>query len=276
MSNTVSSTLTLTPIGGEPRIHDLQLAEHLGFERPVKIRDMIKRNEAKLLKFGILPTVGKIHEAAGRPTAEYFLNQKQAIFVCMKSETEKAFDVQIEIVRVFDAYLNGEMKCAPPVLPPTAPELVSATDMQNLTRLVWLTTHWFRQQGSFVRAVWKAMRSATGVPAPQRFQVQHIPLLAAEIRRIHLITRALADLIAEAERTAICRILNRGERTEKVLLDIKNALAQANAADLQGVNAQLGKWDEQELDAFLNRMPTKTAVYPEFAEPWNASMGWEG
>lgn len=104
------NSLTLAVIDGEPRVHDLRLAERLGFERPVKIRELIKRHESKLLNFGILPTVGKIHEAAGRPTAEYYLNQKQSIFICMKSETEKAFDVQVEIVHVFDAYLGGQAR----------------------------------------------------------------------------------------------------------------------------------------------------------------------
>ncbi len=142
MSNTVSSTLTLTPINGEPRIHDLQLAEHLGFERPVKIRDMIKRNEAKLLKFGILPTVGKIHEAAGRPTSEFFLNQQQSIWLCMKSETDKAFDVQVEIVHVYDAYLCGDLK--PTVAKPTLVsqprqyrDLMYAIRVFDLTKDAW-------------------------------------------------------------------------------------------------------------------------------------------
>lgn len=112
----MSSTITLTPVNGEPRVHDLALAERLGFERPAKIRDMIKRNQAKLLKFGILPTVGKIHEGAGRPTDEFYLNQKQSIFICMKSETEKAFDVQADIVRVFDAYLTGTVSANLPMV----------------------------------------------------------------------------------------------------------------------------------------------------------------
>jgi len=112
-----SNTLVLTPIEGEPRIHDLQLAERLGFERPRKIRDMIKRNEAKLLKFGGCPTVGRCLEVgngAKQTVDEFYLNQKQAIFICMKSETEQAFDVQIEIVRVFDAYLSGDFTLSPP------------------------------------------------------------------------------------------------------------------------------------------------------------------
>lgn len=104
----MSSNLTLTPVNGEPRVHDLALAEKLGFERPAKIRDMIKRNSTKLLKLGVLPTVGKTSgDLGGRPTDEFYLNKKQAIFIAMKSETEKAFEVQEDIIRVYDAYMSG-------------------------------------------------------------------------------------------------------------------------------------------------------------------------
>jgi hypothetical protein len=109
-----SNTLVLTPINGEPRILDLDLADKLGFERPRKIRDMIKRNEAKLLKFGGCPTVGRVVE--GNETTEYYLNKKQSIFICMKSETEKAFEVQEDIIHVYDAYLTGTVSAALPMV----------------------------------------------------------------------------------------------------------------------------------------------------------------
>ena len=99
-----SNVLALTPIQGEPRIHDLLLAERLGFSQPRDIRKLIKRNTTKLLKFGGCATVARV--VKGNETSEYYLNQKQSIWVCMKSETEQAFDVQVEIVRVFDAYLT--------------------------------------------------------------------------------------------------------------------------------------------------------------------------
>jgi hypothetical protein len=57
-----SNTFPLTVISGEPRVRDFDLAEKLGFERPRKIRDLIKRNEAKLLTFGGCPTVGRVVE----------------------------------------------------------------------------------------------------------------------------------------------------------------------------------------------------------------------
>lgn len=113
----ISNPLTLTPIEGEPRIRDLDLAERLGFERPVKIRDIIKRNGAKLLKFGVLPTVGKTSgELGGRPTEEFYLNKKQSIFIAMKSETEKAFEVQEDIIHVYDAYLTGTVSTTLPMV----------------------------------------------------------------------------------------------------------------------------------------------------------------
>ncbi len=111
----MTTALTLTPINGEPRVHDLHLAEKLGFAEPRMIRTLIKRNNDKLLKFGVCYAVEQTSgEQGGRPATEFYLNQRQAVFICMKSETERAFDVQVEIVRVFDAYLNGELKPAIP------------------------------------------------------------------------------------------------------------------------------------------------------------------
>lgn len=96
----------LKNIDGELRIHDLELAERLGFERPRKIREIIKRNETKLLSFGTRSTMGRV-TITGQTYEEYYLNQKQSIYVCMKSETDKAFDVQADIVRLYDQVLNG-------------------------------------------------------------------------------------------------------------------------------------------------------------------------
>jgi hypothetical protein len=114
MSNT---PLVLMPIEGEPRIHDLALAERLGFADRYMIRKLIKRNELKLFKFGVVSTVETTTGAlGGRPTAEFYLNKKQAIFIAMKSETEKAFEVQEDIIRVYDAYLTGTASADMPMV----------------------------------------------------------------------------------------------------------------------------------------------------------------
>lgn len=113
LSNTSSSPFAITTLNGEPRVYDLQIAERLGFSRPGDIRKLIKRYEEKLNSFNHIATVARCIEVgngAKREIHEYYLDQKQSIFVCMKSETDRAFDVQVEIVRVFDAYLNGDLK----------------------------------------------------------------------------------------------------------------------------------------------------------------------
>lgn len=110
----IPNSLAVVEVDGEPRVHDLVIAERLGFEQAYDIRKLIKRHNAKLLKFGVLATVAKTSGGlGGRPTAEFYLNQRQAIFICMKSETEQAFDVQAEIVRVFDAHLKSEAQVKP-------------------------------------------------------------------------------------------------------------------------------------------------------------------
>lgn len=149
-----------------------------------------------------------------------------------------------------------------------APELVSGNDMRNLSRLVWLMTHQFRSKNAFVQAVWHALRAYAGVPSPQRFQVRHIPVLASEVRRIYSITRALAELIAEAEQTVIRRILRHGENAEKVLAETRALLAQSSADDLQEANGCLQRWSEQEIARFVERRPIGSNVlYPDATEP---------
>jgi hypothetical protein len=99
--------LTLHNIAGEPRIRDVELGQKLGYSRPSKIREIIKSYSKILNGISRLPTVGNRPEGGGREVHEFFLNQKQAIFICMKSETATAVDVQIDITRVYDAHLRG-------------------------------------------------------------------------------------------------------------------------------------------------------------------------
>jgi phage antirepressor YoqD-like protein len=117
------SSFTLVQINGELRIHDLEIGRRLGFADPLMIRKLIKSNAEKLNKISVLYAAEKTpSEHGGRPATEYYLDRKQSIFICMKSETDNAFEVQADIVRVYDAHLGGT---------PTAPALNPA----NLSRL---------------------------------------------------------------------------------------------------------------------------------------------
>lgn len=113
--------LALTPadlraFDGEPRVHDLRLAEVLGFSQIYDIRKLIKRNLERLGSYGlILATVAKIKptednpRGAGRSTTEYHLNERQAYRLCMWSDAPNANVIQEQMVEVFFAYRHGQL-----------------------------------------------------------------------------------------------------------------------------------------------------------------------
>ena len=144
---------------------------------------------------------------------------------------------------------------------------MTASDMGNLTRLVWLMANPFRHQEAMTQAVWHAFRACTNTPAPQRFQTRHIPLLAAETRRLFHLTRAVAALLADAEQALVRRIIRKGENAEKVIEEIRLALAKANDEDLQTADRHLSRWLEHEISPLIERRPGLSAgLYPAHQE----------
>ena len=91
----------------EPRVQDLNLAQHLGFENEYKIRHLIDRNWRELERFGeVLEMADKTTAQGGRPGKSYHLNRKQCLYVCAKSQTPKAAEVTILMVELFGAWLG--------------------------------------------------------------------------------------------------------------------------------------------------------------------------
>lgn len=107
--DTITGFISPSMHDGELRILDTDLAARLGFDRPRKIRELIRRHLPSLEEMGRCPTVGRRPEAGGHAVSEYYLNKKQAIFITAKSETKIATEVTIEIIERFDAYERGEM-----------------------------------------------------------------------------------------------------------------------------------------------------------------------
>ncbi len=200
---------------------------------------------------------------------EITLITESGYLMLVKSFTDDlSWQIQRQLVKLYFRAMELAQQQRASSTAQEAPELVSGNDMRNLSRLVWLMTHQFRSKNAFVQAVWHALRAYVGVPSPQRFQVRHIPVLASEVRRIYGITRALAELIAEAEQTVIRRILRHGENAEKVLAETRALLAQSAADDLQEANDCLQRWSEQEIARFVERRPIGGNVhYPDAVEP---------
>lgn len=136
MSGILSLSDLNTTVNHEPRILDTLLAKKLGMARPRKIRELIERNLDELSRYGTCPTAGRV--VRGNEVAEYYLNEPQALLICIKSDAPKAPDVRQAIIEVFMAYRRGDL--APATLTP-------------------------EQQNALQRAI-KARHDATGHPFP--------------------------------------------------------------------------------------------------------------
>ena len=127
----------VTLIDGEYRLHDLALAEALGFADLHKIRNLIKRHIKALNAFGgVSATVAETPGTkGGRPGKEYHLNEHQAVFLCTKSETPNATALTIGVVETFVAVKRGTN--APALPKPRTLTNVQARTLQRMIRERW-------------------------------------------------------------------------------------------------------------------------------------------
>jgi DNA polymerase len=89
--NDQATALTITPIEGEPRILDTDLAVKLGYTRPVNVRNLIKRHLPHLSGLGTVFTVKTV--SRGQEAAEFYLNSRQALFIITQAGTDTALEI---------------------------------------------------------------------------------------------------------------------------------------------------------------------------------------
>lgn len=97
-------------IDSEPRIQDMTLGDRLGFARPRKVRDIIERNATELETYGeIVSQAIKTSARGGRPGTAYYLNEPQALLICMFSNTARAAEVRKMLIDVFMEYRRAQL-----------------------------------------------------------------------------------------------------------------------------------------------------------------------
>lgn len=102
--------LTLQEVEGEPRIRDMDLAARLEMTDPHSIRRMIDANRAELESYGpVSDRQSETSPKGGRPGTEFWLNEPQALLICMFSRTAKAAEVRRLLVEVFLAWRRGQL-----------------------------------------------------------------------------------------------------------------------------------------------------------------------
>lgn len=117
----------LRQIEGEPRVLDLRLGERLGYGRAVKVREIIRRNVTELRSHGTLkPHGGASISGKGRVMAseEFYLNEAQAVLVCMLARTPAAVELRRQVVQVFLAWRHGRLeRSVQPARPAKSPKV---------------------------------------------------------------------------------------------------------------------------------------------------------
>ncbi|PAV02630.1 hypothetical protein CBG25_09735, partial [Arsenophonus sp. ENCA] len=143
-----------------------------------------------------------------------------AHLIAMFANTPVAKEFRKWVLDILDKQTVNQTTNYNPQPQPKAAERFSHSDTRNLTHLVWCMTNGFRFERSWSNAVWLALREVTGTPSPERFQVEHIPLMADECRRIYYITESLRQIINDAEKQTIKRLLRKRENVDSVLAEI--------------------------------------------------------
>lgn len=101
----------LSVIEGDARVSDRRLAEALGFSRHNDVHRLIKSRWDELADFGevFCFTAKNPSTKGGRPTQTYYLNEHQAVALCMWADTAKAREARMQIVEVFVAWRRGDL-----------------------------------------------------------------------------------------------------------------------------------------------------------------------
>ncbi|PPB87746.1 BRO-N domain-containing protein [Acinetobacter soli] len=112
-------------------------------------------------------------------------------------------------------------------------EYLNTDDMNKIKRLVVLCAHYTGRKEAFTKAIHFALRQATGVPSPNKFEVQHLPLLAREFQRIFSIVEPYFNARYECENLIMKHLIRGNEPVhllDGLLIDMKNSANSYNAS----------------------------------------------
>lgn len=158
--------------------------------------------------------------------------------------------------------------------PDAALEVLNAKDMNNLTRLVWLVCNRLHAESAWTQAVWYRLRQATGTPAPHRFKVRDLPILAEEVRRIFALTNALKAAQTEAACLLMKRVLRGGEPEEALLAQARQTLIDATQADEAALEQRLERWHDADIARLTAR--EQETYFGDYLIPFSETAGATG
>jgi hypothetical protein len=195
----------------EPRIRDLDAAKRLGFARPTKIRELIRRvwSGEKLNEVHQIPTVGRWPgQVAARTVCEFWLTEAQLLKLCARSETPIADAILDDMIRVYMAVRRGLL------VQPAADRVVLRALQQDVAELRAEVT-------ALKRVVLPNAKFVEGVSKPPGFAALVSP--EAPLRGWRAITKAVSRTLgAGVSRRTLIRYAQPGRRNRLPVLQYDN------------------------------------------------------
>lgn len=102
----------LRQFDGEARVQDARLGAVLGMAQPLNIRRVIEKNANELAMHGPIHAARemvRLGSGSQREVTVYYLNEAQALLICMFSRAKRAPDVRAQIIAVYMAYRHGHL-----------------------------------------------------------------------------------------------------------------------------------------------------------------------
>ncbi len=143
---------------------------------------------------------------------------------------------------------------APAAAPAPASEPLTASDMRNITRLVWIIAHGFRFEGSWRNGIWHYLRKALSLPSPQHYSVDQLPRIAQELHTLAIASEQVHTMMVAIEQEAARRIFRRGETADVVVADLKQQALQ-RLETLERQRLELPTYLQRDVAAITNRTP---------------------
>lgn len=253
--NFVSNTLRVVSIDGNPWFVAVDVCAALGIENTTHALTRLDDDERASFKLAPHGDTNIINESG-----------LYSLILGSRKPEAKKFKKWVTS-EVLPAIRKTGRYVAPSAPPEPAHETLTPKDMGNLTRMVWVICGSLWGESAWTQAVWYRLRVVTGTPAPNRFQVRHLPILASEIRRLCALTQALKDAQREAGRMIIKRVLRGGEAEGPVLEEMNRQLSAAVAEDEAEMLKLLDRWRENEIGVLTGRREGHGGCLETYREP---------
>lgn len=238
---------TFSPVTYQSKIWltSIQLAKALAYSNPKSISNLYNQNIDEF-SIGMSQVIESVTSGNYRKKTRIF-SLRGAHLVAMFARTPVAKEFRKWVLDILDKEVGN------PQPTPEAHEKFSSKDTQNLARIIALMTQNFRFRDAWNNAIWYALREVTGIPSPYPMEVRLVPSIATECERIWHVTEELQDKIADAEKTAIKRIIRKRQNADKVIAEIESLLSQSTQDNQLMLNGTLSNWHKAELTYFLQR-----------------------